>query len=38
MSITVDLYYTGEKGNALKVAQERESSGTEEAIRREEGD
>ena len=37
MSITVNLYYTGENGNALKFAQEMESSGTAEAIRREEG-
>lgn len=37
MSITVNLYYTGENGNALKFAQEMESSGTADAIRREEG-
>ena len=27
MSITVNLYYTGENGNALKFAREMESSG-----------
>lgn len=37
MSITVNLYYTGENGNALKFAQEMENSGTADAIRREEG-
>ena len=37
MSITVNLYYTGENGNALKFAREMESSGTADAIRREEG-
>ena len=37
MSITVNLYYTGENGNALKFAQEMENSGTAGAIRREEG-
>ena len=36
MSITVNLYYTGENGNALKFAREMESSGTADAIRREE--
>ena len=35
MSITVNLYYTGENGNALKFAREMESSGTADAIRRE---
>lgn len=37
MSITVNLYYTGENGNALKFAQEMENSGTADVIRREEG-
>lgn len=37
MSITVNLYYTGENGNALKFVQEMENSGTADAIRREEG-
>lgn len=37
MSITVNLYYTGENGNVLKFAQEMENSGTADAIRREEG-
>lgn len=37
MNITVNLYYTGENGNALKFAREMESSGTADAIRREEG-
>lgn len=37
MSITVNLYYTGENGNARKFAREMESSGTADAIRREEG-
>lgn len=37
MSITINLYYTGENGNALKFAQEMENSGTADAIRREEG-
>lgn len=37
MGITVNLYYTGENGNALKFAREMESSGTADAIRREEG-
>ena len=37
MSITVNLYYTGENGNALKFAREMGSSGTADAIRREEG-
>ena len=27
MSITVNLYYTGENGNALKFAREMESAG-----------
>lgn len=37
MSITVNLYYTGEKGNARKFAEEMIKSGTVEAIRNEEG-
>lgn len=37
MSITVNLYYTGEKGNARKFAEEMIKSGTVEAIRKEEG-
>ena len=37
MSITVNLYYTGENGNALKFVQEMENSGTADAIRRKEG-
>ena len=37
MSITVNLYYTGENGNALKFDHEMENSGTADAIRREEG-
>lgn len=37
MSITVNLYYTGQDGNARRFAQEMEDSGTAEAIRREEG-
>lgn len=37
MSITVNLYYTGENQNARKFAREMESSGTADAIRREEG-
>ena len=37
MSITVNLYYTGENGNALKFAQEMENRGTADEIRREEG-
>ena len=32
-SITMNLYYTGENGNAQKFAQEMESSGTAAAIR-----
>ncbi|MBQ6636398.1 MAG: antibiotic biosynthesis monooxygenase [Lachnospiraceae bacterium] len=36
-SITMNLYYTGENGNAQKFAQEMESSGTAAAIRAEEG-
>lgn len=37
MSITVNLYYTGEKGNARKFAEEMTKSGTVGAIREEEG-
>lgn len=36
-SITMNLYYTGENGNAQKFAQEMESSGTAAAIRAEAG-
>lgn len=37
MSITVNLYYTGEKGNARKFAEEMEQSGVADRIRAEEG-
>lgn len=37
MSITMNLYYTGKNGNARKFAQEMESSGTADAVRREDG-
>ena len=37
MSITVNLYYTGENGNAKKFAEEMEASGIAAAIRAEEG-
>lgn len=37
MSITVNLYYTGENGNARKFAEEMTAGGTVEAIRNEEG-
>lgn len=37
MSITVNLYYTGEKGNAKKFAEEMTKSGMVEMIRNEEG-
>ena len=37
MSIAVNIYYRGTKGNARKFVEEMESSGTAEAIRREEG-
>lgn len=37
MSITVNLYYTGEGDSARKFAQEMEASGTADAIRHEEG-
>jgi quercetin dioxygenase-like cupin family protein/quinol monooxygenase YgiN len=36
-SITMNLYYTGENGNARKFVEEMESSGTADAIRAEEG-
>ena len=35
--ITVNLYYTGENGNARKFAEEMESSGTADKIRAEKG-
>ena len=34
-SITMNLYYTGENGNARKFVEEMESSGTADAIRAE---
>lgn len=37
MSITVNIYYTGENGNARKFAEEMESSGTADLIRSEKG-
>ena len=37
MSITVNIYYSGENGNARKFAEEMESSGTADLIRNEEG-
>lgn len=37
MAITVNIYYTGENGNARKFAEEMEQSGTIAAIRAEEG-
>ena len=37
MSIAVNIYYRGTDGNAGKFAKEMESSGTADAIRREEG-
>ena len=37
MSITVNIYYSGENGNARKFAEEMENSGTAELIRNEEG-
>lgn len=37
MAITVNLYYTGENGNARKFAEEMISSGTVSAIRAEDG-
>lgn len=37
MSIVVNLYYTGENGNARKFAEEMEASGTADLIRKESG-
>ena len=37
MSITINLYYKGKNGAALKFAREMESSGIADAIRKEEG-
>lgn len=37
MSITVNIYYSGENGNARKFAEEMEKSGTAKLIRNEEG-
>ena len=37
MMITVNLYYTGENGNARRFAEEMESSGTADKIRAEKG-
>ena len=37
MAITVNIYYTGENGNARKFAEEMEQSGTADAIRAEKG-
>ena len=37
MSITFNLYYSGKNGTARKFAEEMESSGTADAIRKEEG-
>ena len=37
MSIAVNIYYTGENGNAKKFVAEMESSGTATAIRNEDG-
>ncbi len=37
MSLVVNLYYTGKNGDARKFAQEMESSGTADTIRREAG-
>ncbi len=37
MSITVNLYYTGENGNARKFAEEMEQSGVADRIRAEDG-
>ena len=37
MAIAVNIYYTGENGNAKKFAAEMESSGTAAAIRQEDG-
>ena len=37
MSITVNIYYRGENGNARKFAEEMEKSGTADLIRKEKG-
>ena len=37
MSIMINLYYTGENGNARKFAEEMEKSGTADLIRKESG-
>lgn len=37
MAITINIYYTGEKGNAKRFAKEMISSGIVDAIRKEEG-
>ena len=37
MSIAVNIYYSGENGNARRVAEEMESSGTADMIRGEDG-
>lgn len=37
MAITINIYYTGEKGNAKSFAKEMISSGVVDAIRKEEG-
>lgn len=37
MSITINIYYKGENGNAKKFAEEMESSGIAAAVRNEEG-
>ena len=37
MSITINIYYTGDNGNAQKFAEEMESSGIADRIRAEEG-
>lgn len=37
MSIAMNLYYTGETGNARKFAEEMERSGTADLIRQEDG-
>ena len=37
MSITINIYYSGENGNARKFAEEMESSGTAALIRGEDG-
>lgn len=37
MAITINLYYRGKNGSARKFAEEMESSGIADAIRREEG-